>query len=291
VGTWQFGGEWGKQFTQPEADRILRRAKEQGINLIDTAECYGDHTSESLVGQAIRRDREDWIVATKIGHRFLGHLEREDQWSADEVQKQLEQSLRALQTDVIDLYQFHSGHDDSFDNEALWSMLDKQVGAGKIRFLGISVSSGIDPGHQVTRATAMGASTIQVVYNRLDRRPEEDVFPSCLEQDLGVLARIPLASGFLSGKYAPGTRFTAEDDLRSGWDPARVQGRLEQVQEIRRSEVPSGVAMAPWALAWCLQHPAVTCVIPGCKSVEQVESNAHAADLDLVSLQHPQAWA
>lgn len=288
VGTWQFGGEWGKQFTQPEADRILRRAKELGINLIDTAECYGDHTSESLVGQAIRRDREDWIVATKFGHRFLGHLEREDQWSAQEIRKQLEQSLRALQTEVIDLYQFHSGHDDSFDNEALWTMLDKQVGAGKIRFLGISVSSGIDPRHQVARATAVGASTIQVVYNRLDRRPEEEVFPACLEQDLGVLARIPLASGFLSGKYAPGTQFTAGNDLRSGWDPASIQQRLEQVQQIQCDEVPPGVAMAPWALAWCLNHPAVTCVIPGCKSVEQVESNASAAGL--VSEEHPQAW-
>lgn len=290
VGTWQFGGEWGKQFTQREADQILDRAKELGINLIDTAECYGDHTSESLVGQAIRQNREDWIVATKFGHRFLGHLEREDQWSADEVRKQLEASLRALQTEVIDLYQFHSGHNDSFDNDALWTMLDKQVKGGKVRYLGISVSSGIDPRHQVARATTVGASAIQVVYNRLDRRPEEEVLPSCLQQDLGVLARIPLASGFLSGKYAPGTQFTAENDLRSRWDSARVQGRLEQVQEIQRNEVPAGVPMASWALAWCLQHPAVTCVIPGCKSVEQVESNASAADLNLVSKDHPQAW-
>jgi aryl-alcohol dehydrogenase-like predicted oxidoreductase len=289
VGTWQFGGEWGKQFTQREADRILDRAKELGINLIDTAECYGDHTSESLVGQAIRQNREDWIVATKFGHKFLGHLERQDQWSADEVRKQLEESLRALQTGVIDLYQFHSGHDDSFDNDALWTMLDKQVQAGKVRYLGISVSSGIDPRHQVARATTVGAGTIQVVYNRLDRHPEKEVFPYCLDQDLGVLARIPLASGFLSGKYAPGAQFAAEDDLRSRWDPARVQERLEQVQEIRRKEVPPGVPMAPWALAWCLQHPAVTCVIPGCKSVEQVESNARAADL--VSEKHPQSWA
>lgn len=290
VGTWQFGGEWGKQFSQPEVDRILGRAKGLGINLIDSAECYGDHTSEALVGQAIRREREDWIVATKFGHRFLGHLEREDQWSPEEVRKQLEDSLRALQTDIIDLYQFHSGRDDSFANDALWTMLDKQVGAGKIRYLGISVSSGIDPRHQVARATAVGASTIQVVYNRLDREPEERVFPSCLEQDLGVLARIPLASGFLSGKYQPGTRFTAENDLRARWDPERIQRRLEQVWEIQQSEALSDVPMAPWALAWCLQHPAVTCVIPGCKSVEQVESNASAADLDLVSEAHPQAW-
>lgn len=289
VGTWQFGGEWGKQFSQPEVDQILGRAKELGINLIDSAECYGDHLSESLVGKAIRQDRDDWVVATKFGHRFIGHLEREDLWSPEEVRKQLEDSLRALRTGRIDLYQFHSGGDDAFDNDALWTMLSKQVDAGKIRHLGISISSRGDNLNQVIKATKVGASTIQVVYNRLDRQPEERVFPSCIEQDLGVLARIPLASGFLSGKYRPGTQFTADDDLRSGWDPARVEERLRQAQEIQENEVPAGVPMVPWVLAWCLQHPAVTCVIPGCKSVEQVESNASAAELDLVCDDHPQA--
>lgn len=290
VGTWQFGGEWGKQFTQQEVDRILGRARELGINLIDTAECYGDHLSESLVGQAVRNERDEWIVATKFGHRFIGHLEREDLWSPEAVRSQLEDSLRALQTDTIDLYQFHSGGDEAFDNDALWTMLGKQVEAGKFRHLGISISSRGELLHQVARATEVGASTIQVVYNRLDRSPEERVFPSCIEQDLGVLARIPLASGFLSGKYEPGSKFTAGDDLRSGWDAQRIEERLRQVQQIQREEVPAGVPMAPWALAWCLQHPAVTCVIPGCKSVEQVESNARAADLELVRDDHRQAW-
>jgi aryl-alcohol dehydrogenase-like predicted oxidoreductase len=290
VGTWQFGGEWGKQFSQPEVDRILGRAKDLGMNLIDTAECYGDHLSESLVGQAIRQERDDWVIATKFGHRFIRHLERENLWSPDEVRRQLEDSLRALQTDAIDLYQFHSGGDGAFDDEALWTMLSKQVEAGKIRHLGISISSKGERLHQVAMAREVGASAIQVVYNRLDRQPEEAVFPLCVEQDLGVLARIPLASGFLSGKYAPGAEFTAQADLRSGWDQACVQDRLQQAREIQQSEVPPGVPMAPWALAWCLQHPAVTCVIPGCKAVDQVVSNASAADLDLVRDDHPQAW-
>jgi aryl-alcohol dehydrogenase-like predicted oxidoreductase len=121
LGTWQFGGEWGKRFSQPEVNQILGRAKELGINLIDSAECYGDHLSESLVGKAIRQDRDDWVVATKFGHRFIGHLEREDLWSPEEVRKQLEDSLRALRTEPIDLYQFHSGGDDAFDNVALWT--------------------------------------------------------------------------------------------------------------------------------------------------------------------------
>jgi aryl-alcohol dehydrogenase-like predicted oxidoreductase len=169
-------------------------------------------------------------------------------------------------------------------------MLDKQVDAGKIAYVGISISSSIDPAHQISRAAEVGASTIQVVYNRLDRGPEEQAFPSCIEQDLGVLARVPLASGFLTGKYKPGTEFTEEGDLRSHWDRERIQERLRQVQQIQREEVPDGVPMAPWALAWCLQHPAVTCVIPGCKSVEQVESNASAADLELVAADHRLAW-
>jgi aryl-alcohol dehydrogenase-like predicted oxidoreductase len=290
VGTWQFGGEWGKQFTQAEVDGILGRARELGINLIDTAECYGDHLSERFVGNAIRLERDHWVVATKFGHRFIGHLRREDIWSPQEVRVQLEDSLRSLQVERIDLYQFHSGSNESFDNDDLWTMLDKQVDAGKIRHLGISISSGLDPAYQVSRAVEFGASTIQIVYNRLDRAPEETVFPACIEQDLGVLARIPLASGFLSGKYKPGTGFTKEHDLRSGWDRERIDERLRQVEQIQQEEVPDGVPMASWALAWCLQHAAVTCVIPGCKTIEQIESNASAADLDLVSEDHPQSW-
>ena len=117
------------------------------------------------------------------------------------------------------------------------------------------------------------------------------MLPTCLKQDLGVLARVPLASGFLSGKYKPGTEFANKDDVRSLHDKEEVAKRLKLVQEIQRTEVPEGATMAAWALAWCLQHPALTCVIPGCKTVEQVESNASAADVDLVRADHPQALA
>ncbi|PDO10450.1 MAG: aldo/keto reductase [Candidatus Reconcilbacillus cellulovorans] len=287
VGTWQFGGEWGKTFTQEEVNRILGKAKEVGINLIDTAECYGDHLSESLIGRAIEKERDAWIVATKFGHRFHRPFERTEHWSAEEVREQLEQSLRALRTDYIDIYQFHSGKDDAFDRDDLWTMLDKQVQAGKIRFLGISI--GAHNLRQTEAATRVGASVIQVVYNRLERKPEEAIFPSCIRQDLGVLARVPLASGYLSGKYRPGASFP-ETDVRHRHDRGERDEKLRLVEEIRRTEVPPGVDMAEWALAWCLQHPAVTCVIPGCKSPEQVEANARAAELDLVRADHPQAW-
>lgn len=286
VGTWQFGGEWGKSYTQDEVDRILGTAKEMGINLIDTAECYGDHLSESFIGKSIQRERQDWIIATKFGHQFHGHMNRTNHWSPEEVQKQLEDSLRALRTDYIDIYQFHSGSDASFDQDDLWTMLDKQVQAGKIRHLGISIGDN-DNLHQTESATKVKADVIQVVYNRLDRKPEERVFPSCQRQDLGVLARVPLASGLLSGKYRPGVVFQ-QNDVRNRLQKVELTKKLQMVEEIRRKEVPEGVEMAQWALAWCLKHPAVTCVIPGCKDVEQVMSNAKAADW--VSDDHPQAW-
>jgi aryl-alcohol dehydrogenase-like predicted oxidoreductase len=287
VGTWQFGGEWGQAFTQSEVDEILDRAQELGINLIDTAECYGDHLSEAFIGDYLsRRNRGDWVVATKFGHHFTENFQRDQLWSASDVKKQLEDSLRALRTDYIDLYQFHSGSDEQFDNDELWTMLDKEVKAGTIRHLGTSIGSN-DNLHQTDASTHVGSEAIQVVYNRLDRQPEQRVFPSCERQDLGVLARVPLASGYLSGKYKPGAEFAA-NDVRHRHDKEQTLLKLQEVERIRANEVPEGMDMAKWALAWCLKHPAVTTVIPGCKSPAQVEANAAAAEL--LSDNHPQAW-
>ncbi|MFD1673341.1 aldo/keto reductase [Alicyclobacillus fodiniaquatilis] len=291
VGAWQFGGAWGKDFNQAEVDAILDTAYENGINLIDTAECYGHHLSEQFIGQYIdgRKSRDQWVIATKFGHNHLeGNKSGKNFWSAQEVQIQLEESLKSLRTDYVDLYQFHSGPDEVFDNDELWTMLEKQVEAGKVRNLGISIGSN-DNIHQTDSATKVNAKAIQVVYNRLDQTPEKRVFASCERQDLGVLARVPLASGYLSGKYKPGAVFP-ENDVRSRHDKEQVEARLKEVERIAQSEVPEGAPMASWALAWCLQHPAVTCVIPGCKDPNQVVTNAQAADFDFVNDQHPQAW-
>ena len=284
MGTWQFGGQWSKDFTQDDASAILTRAKELGVNLIDTSACYGPHhMSEKLIGGFLKDDdRGDWIITTKFGHKHGG-------WTPGAVRQTLEDSLRALGTDYVDVYQFHSGPNDAFDTPGLWEMLARQVEAGKVRFLGNSVGSNNNV-HQVTRSTDRGISTIQIIYNRIDRTPETEVFASCRAQDLGVLARVPLASGFLSGKYTPDAKFAA-GDIRAERDPDWVRRQIEDALRIKETEVPEGVDMATWALAWCLQHPAVSCAIPGCKSVQQVESNAAAADLaDMVRDDHPQAW-
>lgn len=124
-----------------------------------------------------------------------------------------------------------------------------------------------------------GISALQIIYNRLSREPEQDIFPTCQKEDIGVLTRVPLASGFLSGKYQPDTQFTNPDDVRSLRDPESIRQQLLEVEQIKATEVPEGVDMAQWALAWCLRHPAVTAVIPGCRNVEQVESNARAVEL------------
>jgi aryl-alcohol dehydrogenase-like predicted oxidoreductase len=277
VGTWQYGGEWGKTFTQSEVDAILGRALDLGINLIDSAECYGDHVSEALVGEAVKGKRDRWILATKFGHKFHANFKRTEHWSAAEVQQQLEASLKALQTDYIDIYQAHGDH--MLGDQELWQMLADLVKAGKIRHVGMSIRGNNFSAETTHLAPGLNVEVIQVVYNRLDRKPENAILPACLEHDLGVLARVPLASGFLSGKYKPGTHFQDENDVRTHQNPEEVQHKLRQVEEIRRKELPRGVNMAAWALAWCLRNPAITCVIPGMKNVEQVNFNASAADL------------
>jgi len=281
VGTWQLSGEWGQTFTQREVDQLFGRARELGVNLIDSAECYGDHLAEALIGAAIRHRRDDWVIATKFGHQF--HPEamgqdrwspvtvRSDHWTPQEVIGQLEASLRALGTDHVDLYQAHSAPAAVIDHDDLWEALHRQVARGTVRHLGLSVSGGdLD---QARRAGQLGAGVFQV----------------CGDQGLGVMVREPLANGYLSGKYRPGAGITGASDWRSAGDPVEAQRRLEVVEEIRRTEVPHGMAMAQWAIAWCLQHPAVSCVVAGARSVEQVQSSAAAADLELIREDHPQA--
>lgn len=277
VGTWQYGGEWGKDFTLGEVRAILDTSAEFGINLIDTAECYGDHLSESLIGQAIAGKRHQWIIATKFGHAFHSFLNRSDRRAAADVSRQLEDSLRALRTDYIDLYQYHSIRDNEFDDQDLRDLLEKQKKAGKIRHIGNSIAGANDGLHQSQRSAWADVEALQVMYNRLNRG-KEHLFPLCEELNLGVMARVPLASGLLSGKYSPGAKF-GKTDVRSAQDAAALEKQLVEVEQIRESELPPGTDMAQWALAWCLKNPVVSCVIPGCKSPQQAKSNAAAAEL------------
>ena len=288
VGTYQFGGEWGKSFRAREVREILAAAADCGINLIDTAECYGDHLAEQLVGAALRGRRSDWVIATKFGHHFHGFQERSDHWRPQEVRRQIQDSLRALRTDYVDLLQFHSPDHDQFVTEGLWELLVHEKEAGRVRHVGISVASSACAASDTSQLESAGEVPLeaaQVVYNLLERQVEIQILPTCRRRELGVLARVPLASGLLSGKYTAAHSFPP-DDVRAHRPPGELETALAEARRIEAEELPAGVPLGVWSLAWCLRHPGITAVIPGCKSREQVLGNACAAEL--VAPGHPQ---
>ena len=288
IGTYQFGGEWGKDFTQREVDAILGAGADCGINIIDTAECYGDHLAEQLVGNYLRHDRSRWIVATKFGHRFHGFQDRSRHWRPEEVRRQIDESLRALHTDYIDVLQYHSPSNEELLTAGLADLLELEVRAGKIRHVGISLKKdlclSLDT-FQAQKAPELNVQVMQILYNRLQRAAENTIIPLCRELDLGVITRVPLASGLLSGKYRSGSTFP-DNDVRALSKRTELEDMLREVEGIQREELPEGMFHSSLALAWCLRHPAVSCVIPGCKSVQQVLQNAQSAEL--LEETHPQ---
>ena len=281
-GTDQFYGEWGETFSQPSVNKIVDKAHELGINFIDTAECYGDHLSEFFIGNAIKK-REDWIIATKFGHTYPGFKKpRIPNFTVKAIEEQLENSLKALKTDYIDFYQFHSPTNEEFFNENVWNFLEQKIKEGKIRHIGISLISSVvqnDDMFQLNHAKIANVDMFQIVYNRINKKAEEKILPFCKQHNFGVLARIPLARGHLSGKYAPDVIFPP-NDKRSLEDREQTIHQLEFVQKLKQTEIPLNVNMAQWALSWCLQNPAISAVIPGMKNLEQVELNAKASDFD-----------
>lgn len=289
IGTWQYCGDWGKTFTAGEVQTILEHGREAGVSLLDTAECYGDHVSERLVGEALGSRRGDWVISTKFGHGY--HPEngvKFSDFSAAGVQKQLEESLRALRTDHVDIYLFHSGDNQALDNPELWTMLDKQKQAGKISHYGVSLhpdpTDNID---QTTKAIEYGAEVIEVLYNRLERLAEDGVLPLCMEHGIGVMGRVPLCSGYLSGKYHRDSVFPSNDVRGNYHSKAQREEKLSRAELIGRYEVPKGINMAEWAMAWCLRHPAVSTFVVGYKSPMQLDSAIRASGM--VSTDHPLA--
>ncbi len=283
MGTWQLGdAEWGRAPDDKTVEAIFDAARQCGVTLIDTAECYGNHTAEERIGRAIGRDRDRWVVATKFGHVYRGPYDRVDDFSASALVRQLDDSLRALRTDRVELLQVHNMTPEIAANDEMWETLLELRRAGKVRAIGAAIK--FDP----ATARPEPLDAVQVIYNRLDRRAEDAVLPACRERGLGVMARVPLARGLLTGKYEIGKRF-AEGDPRHGYTPESIDAQLEDVRRIERDELPSGTPLARWALAWCLRNPALSAVIPGCKSAAQLQANAAAAGLDIGQPDHPQA--
>ena len=274
--THQWSGMGGRFFTVEDIRAILARARTAGINFIDTGECYFFHSAERLIGEALGKERGKWIIATKFGH-ISKPKEIIAAWSADDIQKQLDDSLRALTADYIDLYQVHINSKEDMRHihtnmSALQSILGEAKKAGKIRAVGAVLGDdelfGADGKLLSLLIKKVGIETVQVVYNRVSREAERRIFPLAKKHGLGVIARVPLAKGYLSSRFKP---------TNKSYDAAR----MAVVEKIKKEEVPAGVDIAELAIRWCTKNPIVSSVVPGHSASEQIDSTVRASRLAL----------
>lgn len=283
-GAWAIGGSWGETDDE-ESMAAMHKAVDMGVNFIDTADVYGDGRSERLVAR-LRRERpgEEIIVATKAGRR----LERQiaSGYSADNLNRWVERSLTNLEVEALDLLQLHCPPWDLYYVPEVFETLDGMVKAGKLKHYGVSV----EKVEEALKAIEYpGVKTVQIIFNMFRLRPSELFFGEAARRNVGILARVPLASGLLSGKMQRDSRFAADDhrafnrqgesfDKGETFSGVPYDVGLEAVERLRPL-VPEGASMAQFALRWIQMFPAVTCSIPGGKRPSQVEDNCRAADL------------
>ncbi|WP_437323056.1 aldo/keto reductase [Sorangium sp. So ce381] len=282
-GAWAIGGTWG-DVDDKESLAALHRAADRGVNFFDTADVYGDGRSERLLARLRRERREEIVVATKAGRRLSPHTAAS--YDEGNLTAFIDRSLKNLETDALDLVQLHCPPTDVYYRPEVFDVLDRLVKAGKIRFYGVSV----ERVEEALKAIEYpGVQSVQIIYNVLRQRPAELFFPEAKRRQVGILARLPLSSGLLTGKMSAATRFAADDHRNFNREGAAFdKGEtfsgvdynlgLEVVEELRPL-VPSGVSMGAWTMRWILMQDAVTCVIPGAKRPDQVDENAGAADL------------
>jgi len=283
-GAWAIGGSWGA-VDDEQSMRALHAAVDAGVNFIDTADVYGDGRSERLVAR-LRRERpgETIYVATKAGRRLP--VQTPAGYTRDNLVAWIDRSLRNLETDAIDLLQLHCPPTPVFSDPGVYGVLDDLVAAGKLRHYGVSVER-VDEALAAVRWS--GVKSVQMIFNMFRLKPADEFFPEAKARNVGILARVPLASGLLTGKLSPSSAF-AEDDHRrfnrvgEAFDKGETFSGvpydvgLEAVEELR-AFVPSGSTLAQLALRWILMFDAVTCAIPGARTPEQARANAAASDL------------
>lgn len=282
-GAWAIGGSWGT-VSEEDAIAALHRAIDLGVNFIDTADVYGDGRSERLIAQVLKERDEEIIVATKAGRRLSPHVA--DGYNKQNLSAFVERSLKNLNTDCLDLVQLHCPPTEVYYRPEVFGALDELVTEGKIRYYGVSVE-------KVEEAIAAmnyeGVQSIQIIFNMFRHRPAELFFELAKQNKVGILARVPLASGLLTGKMKKTTEFAADDhrnfnrhgesfDVGETFSGVDYETGLQAVEEIR-ALVPENATMAQTALCWILMFDAVTCVIPGAKNPSQAEDNARASQL------------
>ncbi len=286
-GAWAIGGTWG-DVDDKESMAALHRALDLGVNFFDTADVYGDGRSERLLAR-LRRDRsEQFFIATKAGRRLDPHVATG--YNRQNITAFVERSLNNLRTDTIDLLQLHCPPSEVYYMPEVFGVLDDLITAGKLRFYGVSV----EKVEEALKAIEYpNVQTVQIIFNIFRQRPAELFFREAERRRVGILARVPLSSGLLTGKFSAKSKF-APDDHRSfnrhgeAFDRGETFSGLDYETGLRAVEslrpiVPAGQTMAQLALRWILMFPAVTCAIPGAKRPAQVEENVAAADLPPVS--------
>jgi len=282
-GAWAIGGSWGP-VRDEESLAALNQAVDCGVNFIDTADVYGDGRSERLLARIKRERREEIRIATKAGRRLSPHTAAG--YSAKNLAAFIEDSLRNLSADCLDLVQLHCPPTEVYYRPEVFGALDDLAKAGKIRFYGVSVETV----EEALKAIEFpNVQTVQIIFNCFRQRPAELFFAEAQRRGVGILARVPLASGLLSGKLSRQSQFAADDhrnfnrhgeqfDVGETFSGVDFDAALEAVEEIRPL-LPPGVSMAAFALRWILMHDAVSCAIPGGKRPAQVAENCAASDL------------
>ncbi|CAG0946862.1 Aldo-keto reductase YhdN [Anaerolineae bacterium] len=282
-GAWAIGSAWGS-VDDDESANALRRAVDLGVNFFDTADVYGDGHSERLLAQLKRERKEEIIIATKAGRRLDPHVA--SGYNRQNLTAFIERSLKNLETDCLDLVQLHCPPTEVFYMPETFGVLDDLVQQGKIRYYGVSV----EKVKEALKAIEYpGVQTVQIIYNIFRQRPADVFFPRAQQLKVGILARLPLSSGMLTGKLTRSSTFAADDhrqfnrhgesfDRGETFSGVDYDLGLDVVEELRPL-VPQGWSMAEFALRWILMADAVTCAIPGARRPSQAESNCRAADL------------
>lgn len=281
-GAWAIGGTWGAVKDDESLD-ALKRALDLGVNFFDTADVYGDGHSEQLLAKLRKERSEKFYVATKAGRRANPHVA--NSYTKENLTAYVERSLKTLEVEALDLLQLHCPPTQVFYMPEVFGFLDDLVNAGKLRYYGVSV----EKVEEALKAIEYpNVQTVQIIFNIFRQRPMDLFFGEAQRRKVGILARVPLSSGMLTGKMTRASSFQ-EDDHRqfnrdgAGFDKGETFSGLDyeiglQAVEELRALVPDGMTMTQMALRWILMSHAVTCAIPGAKRPSQVEENVQAAD-------------
>lgn len=286
-GAWAIGGGWGR-VSDLESYAALGHAIDLGVNFIDTADVYGDGHSEQLIGRLLKERKEEIFVATKAGRRLSPHTA--DGYNQGNLESFVGRSIRNLGVDSIDLLQLHCPPTEVYYRPEVFRTLDALKQKGKIRYYGVSVEK---VSEALKALEYPDLHSVQIIFNMFRLKPAAEFFPEAKKRKVGVITRVPLASGLLTGKMTSQTEFP-EDDHRSfnrfgqAFDVGETFSGVDFEAGLRASEelkaiVPQGVTLAQIALRWILMFDAVTCAIPGAKRPEQVDENLKAATLSPLS--------